>query len=179
MNIFNNYPDLINNLLFPMIVGIFALAFPILLQAIERIDDKYHSTTLITVFKADKRYKCFQFALYMALVLALIWICQFKPSCETDCWVINNSALLLVLVSTVFLTVMIILVVDLIFKFYNNMQLTDYLIKCFNERVDENDRLIYFEAISKMLQYAIKDNEEEVWSIIRTFLNNLYREEQQ
>ena len=55
MNIFANYPDIIRNALIPTIIAIFALGFPLLIQTITRIDDKYSSTKLIEVFKQEKK----------------------------------------------------------------------------------------------------------------------------
>ena len=51
MNIFANYPDIISYAFIPMIIAIFALGFPLLIQTITRIDDKYSSTKLIEVFR--------------------------------------------------------------------------------------------------------------------------------
>lgn len=43
-----NYADVISEFAIPMVIAIFALAFPLLFQTASRIDDKYNSTLLIS-----------------------------------------------------------------------------------------------------------------------------------
>ena len=64
-----NYVDVVSVFAIPMVIAIFALAFPLLFQTASRIDDKYNSTLLIKVFRKDWICKCFIYTL-----LSLLWI---------------------------------------------------------------------------------------------------------
>ncbi len=71
-----NYTDAISSFAIPMVIAIFALAFPLLFQTASRIDDKYNSTLLIKVFRKDWICKCFIYTLLSALICCGLWILQ-------------------------------------------------------------------------------------------------------
>ena len=75
-NLLKSYPDIIANFAIPIVIAIFALAFPLLFQTASRIDDKYNSTLLIKVFRKDWICKWFIYALFGALICCGLWVLQ-------------------------------------------------------------------------------------------------------
>lgn len=63
------------NYTYSAIVGVFAaifgMCYPLLLQAIERINDKYNSSRLSAMFLKEKSYKCFQQILYLSIAFSI------------------------------------------------------------------------------------------------------------
>ena len=100
MNIFSDYPDIINVALIPMIIAIFALGLPLLIQTITRIDDKYKSPILIEVFRKELITKVFLIVLLTSIFSYILWFLQI-PSCVNWGWAIDNSALIFVIINTV------------------------------------------------------------------------------
>jgi len=156
-NILSNYPDIIGVALIPMIIAIFALGFPLLIQTISRIDDKYDSTKLIETFKKDWICKWFLWILVSAVASYVIWICQFPPLVEWG-WIIDNSATILVTITTIALIVMTFWIVYLTYIYYVPELLLTHLIKAYKKT--KKKKTLYFEAISKILFYSINKADE-------------------
>lgn len=168
MNIFADYPDIISNALIPMIIAIFALVFPLLIQVITRIDDKYNSTRLIDVFKKDKITRLFLLSLLIAILSYIVWFLQLHPLYSWG-WVIDNSALLFVIISTLALILMTILIARLIYIYFVPERLINRLISLHNNTGKEDKKIFYFEAISKILFYSINNADEPLARISLEF----------
>ncbi len=170
MNIFSDYPDIITTALIPMIIAVFALAFPLLIQTITRIDDKYKSTVLIKTFRKDWICQYFLIVLFCAIASYILWFLQIPPLFELG-WLVDNSALILVIVTTVALIIMTFLVVYLIYVYYLPEFLLKRLIKQYEKRNEniqdyekrnENIQDLYLQAISKILKYSIQTIDESL-----------------
>ena len=170
-NLLKSYPDIIADFAIPIVIAIFALAYPMLFQTASRIDDKYNSTLLIKVFRKDWICKCFIYILLGALICCGLWILQLPRL--IDCGeiiniLIDNSALILLLVSTIVLVVMTILSMRLMYIYYMPDKLLERLIEQYHS-VQGKDKKIYFEAISKILFYSIKKEGEPLARQLQDF----------
>ena len=160
----SEYADVISSFALPMVIAIFALAFPLLFQTASRIDDKYNSTLLIKVFREDWICKWFIYTLWGALICCGLWILQLPRI--IDCGeiiniLIDNSALILLLISTVVLVVMTICSMGLMYVYYMPKLLFVRLKKQYhNSKI--NDKSMFFMAISKLMHYAIKKSDSEL-----------------
>ena len=158
-----NYADIISEFAIPMVIAIFALAFPLLFQTASRIDDKYNSTLLIKVFHKDCICKWFIYSLLSALFCCVLWVLQLPRL--IDCGeiiniLIDNSALILLVVSTVVLVVMTICSMWLMYIYYIPDKLLERLNKQYHKVNSLQEKALYFEAISKILFYSIKKEGE-------------------
>lgn len=159
-----NYADVISSFAIPMVIAIFALAFPLLFQTASRIDDKYNSTLLIKVFRKDRICKWFIYTLLGALICCGLWILQLPRL--IDCGevinvLIDNSALILLLVSTIVLVVMTICSMWLMYVYYMPKLLFERLKNQYHNS-KANDKPMLFMAISKLMHYAIKKSDSEL-----------------
>lgn len=174
-NFLSNYPDIITTALIPMIIAIFALGFPLLLQTITRIDEKYKSTILIKSFRKDGICTSFLWILLSSIISYTLWILQLPPL--VDCgWIIDNSALILVIISSSSLVVMTFLIVKLTYTYYVPELLLERLI---NQHENGNDKLksLRLQAISKILNYSILTIDEplaeKLWKFYFTKVSEL------
>lgn len=153
-SIISSYPDIVSVALIPMIIAIFALGFPLLIQTISRIDDKYHSTKLIKTFINDKTTKWFLGILLSSIVSYIIWFCQIPPFVDWG-WFIGNSALILVTVNTVALITMTFLIVWLTYIYFVPELLLKHLIEKYEKVKNKDEERLELQAISKILNYSI------------------------
>lgn len=153
-NILSDYPDIVSVALIPMIIAIFALGFPLLIQTISRIDDKYHSTKLIKTFINETITKWFLGTLLSSIVSYIIWFFQIPPLVDWG-WIIDKSALILITINTVALIITTFLLVKLTYIYYVPEILLGHLVNK-NEKVKKADKeRLELQAISKMLNYSI------------------------
>lgn len=173
MNIFENYPDIISSALIPMIIAIFALAFPLLIQTISRIDDKYNSTKLIELFKNECISKWYIGTLFSAIAAYILWLLQLHPWFY-GYWFLDNSALFLLLISSIALIAMTFIITYLTYIYFVPNKLLNHLIKLYNKTRDEKLKNEYFEAISKILFYSINKADELLARDLASFLAKIF-----
>ncbi|KAA6300505.1 MAG: hypothetical protein EZS26_003344 [Candidatus Ordinivivax streblomastigis] len=72
MNILSDYFDYIRIALITMIIAIFAIALPLLLQTISRIDNKYSSTKPIETLKKTQYVSVYRNILIVAISASIL-----------------------------------------------------------------------------------------------------------
>lgn len=172
-----NYADVISSFAIPMVIAIFALAFPLLFQTASRIDDKYNSTLLIKVFRKDNICKWFIYTLLGALICCGLWVVQLPRIIDCGKVInifIDNSALILLLVLTIILVIMTISIMWLMYVYYVPDKLLERLIKQYHNST-ANDKSMLFMAISKIMHYAIKKSDSKLsFSTLQFYYNEFY-----
>ncbi|MEK6493129.1 hypothetical protein [Myroides odoratimimus] len=166
----NDYNDLVSVGLIPMIIAIFAIAFPLLLQTISRIDDKYNSTKLIETFRKENVSQVYIIVLIFTICAYGIWLLQLPRITDIECLngIIDNSALLLLIIGTIALITCTFCIVQLTYIYYVPEKLLEHLIKKYNDSEDK-EKLVLFESISKILLYSIQKSDESLARKLFTF----------
>lgn len=112
-----------------IIAAILGIAFPILIQSISRIDEKYGSTRLMKRFKNEFRYHFFISTLIITLLLLVYYI--FAPPRVIDIPLINSaieqSAAFFVVVSLIILVIALFSLIFLILDYYDPEKLHQLL----------------------------------------------------
>ena len=118
-----------------VIISFLGIAYPILLQVMARLDETYSSTLIIELFEKEPRKKWFQIQLYISLFVVLIWSFKLEPLelFSEIGFFIDNSAVILLIVTSILLVVSFILLVHRIFEYYVPSKFVAYLIKKHNE----------------------------------------------
>ena len=162
MNILSDYPNIMSVALIPMIIAVFVFAFPLLIQTITRIDEKYSSTKLIESFENDSIYKYYLKVLSISIFFCIVWCLQLPRICDFGWfnYLIDYSALILVSCAAVGLIIMTFKVVKLTLIYYHPETLLKHLTKKHDKTKDEEKKTFYFEAISKLLYYSINKADE-------------------
>lgn len=144
------------------VVTIFAallgISFPLILQSIQRIDEKYDSAVISDRFEDENIYNIFKWLLYIYAVIVCIvpFILSFLSNVEMEYWV--NSFLLLYLLCII---MTLVILFDRISKYYNIKKLLSYL----SSKKIESDILIFWDVMrfaskaenDKMYQIAIRE----------------------
>ena len=170
--IIENYSDIIAVFSIPMVIAILAFALPLLLQTAARVDDKYDSTLLIKVFRRDRICKWFLISLLASLVSCLFWILQLPRYVDGGEFInvlIDNSSLILLVLSTIALVVFSVLTGWLTYVYYLPEKLLARLEKQYRTAKNEQDEQTFFYAISSILFYSIKKESEPLARELQEF----------
>ena len=119
-NLFSNtYSAVVT--IFAAILGI---SFPLILQSIQRIDEKYDSAVISDRFEDENIYNIFKWLLYIYAVIVCIvpFILSFLSNVEIEYWV--NCFLLLYLLCII---MTLVILFDRISKYYNIEKLLSFL----------------------------------------------------
>lgn len=143
----NTYSSVVT--IFAAILGI---SFPLILQSIQRIDEKYDSAVLSNRFVDENIYHIFKWGLYIyaAIVCIVPFILSFLSNIEVVYWV--NSLLLLYLLCII---MTLIILFDKISKYYNIEKLLSYL----SLKKKESDILIFWD----IMRYTSKAENDSLY----------------
>lgn len=187
---FDNIENVVLYFCIPILIGIFTFATPLILQTVSRVDDKYDSTLLAKLFLKDRICKCFIITLGISFVAIIIWILQIPRIIDLGFGIFNelvdNSASLILILSTILLIVTTCFILYLTYIFYIPKELTKRLTKRLKKQYkllqNKNkikDALIYFEGISKIFNYSTTKADEDLarqtYSIFKEVISDLIK----
>ena len=122
--------------LLAFVSAIFGLSVPIMLQVIERVDQRYESTRLAERLKTEKAIR-----VSIVLLIIALFSCTYTVFCHFpspwDCWIMNNSANLLALVSCIALIVSFLFSCRVILIYYNPRKLQDRILSSFEKSIKD------------------------------------------
>lgn len=153
------------------IAGILGIAYPILLEVISRLDEKYNSLIILDLFRMEKKMKLFTRTLIACLVALLLHILNFPPpSKEYTLGVdLESSAKWLVVVLTVVLIVTFFSFINIVLTYYTPTRFFRYLEKKHAANPAKNN-YEYFQAISDILYYSIRKQNEKIALSVADFI---------
>lgn len=134
--------------------AILGMSVPIMLQVIERIDQKYASTRIAERLKGETSIKASIWILMIALCTCLYAVFLKIPS-PVDCWLLNNSSNLIAQISCMALIVSFLRACSVIMLYYNPEKLQDRIISSLNASVGNEEKhkaaLLDFVDLSKAI----------------------------
>lgn len=138
-NLLTDYPDIIGTASIPMIIAILAIAIPLLIQTIGRIDDKFNSTNLVTTFRNEAIYIAFWRILIISIITYILYILQLPPLFDFGIFnfFVENSALILLVCSVISLIFITLRLFSLILTYYQTEKLLDRLIDKYKKSIKE------------------------------------------
>lgn len=166
-------------------IAILGIAYPIIVDKISNIGDRYKSNYLSVLFnkeipqrpvilKLGKRrmeLSIFQLSLYLTIISFLFLIFPLAPPFDWDNAFINNSAKILVLTLTAVLT-------NLFFQWLNKVvlyngkptSLLSYIIKKYHSiKKESTDKPYYLKTINEFTFYAIDKQDEHLQETLLEF----------
>jgi len=137
-----------------IIIALLGLAYPILLQVIARLDEKYESENIATLFKTEWEWKAFRYTLIASLVAVFIWSLKFEPVIELNelTRIICNSEIL-VASTAILLVISFFFFVNKVIKYYTPYGLIRYLIASHEK---SNSPVKYIPELSDLFLLSIK-----------------------
>ena len=166
----------------PLIIILLGTAYPIILNNISNIGEKYHSKYIIALFKQERFYNqsSFQWILYLSLFLLIPLIFKFEPLFGWDNCFINNSANILVSLVTALLLFIFFKWIKKISIYNSNIDnLLDYIIKRY-ENSNGKTKEYAFMSINDIAIYAVNTKDIDLQSKLLKFYFNYvikYRKE--
>ena len=157
-----------------IIIGLLGVAYPILLQVIARLDDKYSSDKIVELFDKEWENKAFRTTLILSLIFIVIWSLKLQVLKQVDglSFIINNSASILLAITTILLVVFFFFFVKKILIYYTPSKFIPYLIKCHDQ--SETD-LSFFEASSELLLIFIRNKQTNYTKTLSNFFYTAFR----
>lgn len=171
---FNNVADLC----IPIVASILGIAFPIIVQTIGRIDDRYNTIRLVKRFKKEPLYLYFRISLAITIILLIYNNTVFFP------WqlnwgkgfneIIQNSSDILVLLSTSVLIILLFSVVNLIIQYYDYKDLFHrikyklYSSNKIKNNLEESESDIY--DLVELVKFIIKKDDQDTLNDFYQFL---------
>lgn len=159
-----------------IIIGLLGVAYPILLQVISRLDEKYTSENIIELFDNEYEGKIFRYSLITSLISIMIWSVKIKPIIQIDRlnFIINNSAAIIVAINTIILVISFFFFVRRILIYYTPTKFIKYLKTKHN--IVEND-FRYFVALSDILLLSIKRQQRNITLTLSDFFYSAFEKE--
>ena len=181
----------------PFVAGIMGLTFPLFLQVVSRIDEKYSSTRIISEFQSEKQAKIFKLLLTIAITACfIIGIAEFIISvCAINIQGLNITSIAISCVATIAIIVSLFRYYSLISIYSVPLKLFQRLDKKYSKQLDyklrstDNVRCIYrrkviekknasiqnrakdiFNAIAELLYYSIRQQDETLQKELYTFI---------
>jgi len=161
------------------IIAVLGVAYPILLQVISRLDDKYSSVRAVALFEQEPARKWFEYFLISSVAAVIIWFLKIPAptsSFATPGWLrlaLANSALGLVFLTTIGLLVFFFLLTRKTITYYNAQKLTAYLQAQYQKN---RKREQYFEVLSDIFLAAVAARNSPLTTGIATFLSDEFTE---
>lgn len=166
-------------------IAIFGIAYPIIVDKISNIGEKYNSEYVSVLFNNDFPQKIikrkiyskqleisiFKLTLFVTILTFSFLIFNFEPFFGWDNFIINNSAKLLVLIFSILLTVIFFIWLDKV-TLYNgkSTSLLKYIITKY-DKLDVNSELksYYLKSINELTFYAIDKQDEHLQETLLEF----------
>lgn len=166
-------------------IAILGIAYPIIVDKISNIGDKYSSQYVPVVFNDEfpqKGYKftigisIFKLTLFLTLFSFIFLIFKFQPLFDWDNWLINNSANLTVFILTFFLVIFFFVWLGKV-VLYNgkSKSLLTHIIKNYNRsKTNSEARGYYLKAINEFAFYAIEKQDEHLQKTLLEFYYSVF-----
>lgn len=158
------------------IAAILGIAYPILLEVISRLDEKYTSQIIVDLFSKEKENKVFTLFLKISLVSLLVWVLKFPPLFKIDDlnYLIGKSSEYILIISTIILIISFFYFVKKVLIYYTPTKYLPYLINRHNKNSEDND-LEFFRAIADVLYFSIKNQNEKISKTISDFMYGAFK----
>lgn len=166
-------------------VAVLGIAYPIIIDKISNIGDKYSSEYIPVLFNNEfpqkiinitfnkKQYgiSIFKLTLFVTLFSFIFLIFKLPPLFNWDNWLINNSAKLIVFALTVFLIVLFFIWLGKV-ALYNgrSKSILTHLINNYNKaKVDTEIQNYHLKAVNEIAFYAIEKQDEHLQETLLEF----------
>ena len=166
----------------PLIAVLLGTSYPIILNNISNIGEKYKAKYLLALFNYERFQKkrgkfnsnYFEYLLYISLFLLLFLILELKPLFGWNNWFINNSAKLSVVISTISLIIVFILWLKEVIIYTGDItNLFKYLTKEYHKESETDRKQYILMSINEITINAVEKNDKRIEEDILNFYTEL------
>lgn len=157
-----------------VIIGLLGVAYPVLLQVVARLDEKYSSDKIVELFDQEWEIKAFRYSLISSLFFIVIWSLKLPALVHVDNldFFIENSASLILAINSILLVIFFFFFVSKILIYYTPTKFIPYLITR-NEKSESDFR--YFTALSELLLLFIRQQQTNYSKTLSDFFYIAFR----
>lgn len=183
-------PEYIIEICIAIDIAILGISYPIIIDKISNIGDKYSSEYIPVLFNNEFPQKSlrikinknefgipvFKLTLFATLFSFIFLIFKFQPLFSWDNWFINNSAKLIVLSLTIFLIIFFFIWLGKV-SLYNgkSKSLLIHVINNYNKsKPDTEIQNYHLKAINEISFYAIEKEDEHLQKTLLEFYYSLF-----
>ena len=158
------------------IAAILGIAYPILLEVISRLDEKYSSQIIVDLFSKEKENKFFTLSLRVSLASLLLWVLKLPPLIKIDGlnYLIGKSSEYILILSTILLIISFFYFVKKVLIYYTPTKYLPFLISRHDKNSEKSD-YEYFRAIADVLYFSIKNQNEKISKTISDFMYGAFK----
>ena len=160
------------------IATILGIAYPILLQVVSKLDEKYASTHIVELFKHEKDWKLFNTFLVSSLALLLIYILIVLPfylAPQGPGLYLTLILISLLILSTVLLITFFLLFVRKVLIYYSLLDIVKYFIQKDRNALEDTDSP-HFNALRDILLFSIRQHNESIALTISDYIYERFQE---
>ena len=182
-------PEYIIEICVAIDIAILGIAYPIIIDKISNIGEKYSSHYLSEIFKYEFphqiirirrlgiEWSIFKTLLIITISSFIFLIFKFKPLFGWDNYWINNSAKFVVLFLSILLTVFFFHWIDKVALFNGKQtKILKHVIKKYKLAKDETTKNYYMKAINELSTYAIRNQDEHLQQTLLEFYHGVFQE---
>ena len=183
-------PEYIIEICVAIDIAILGIAYPIIVDKISNIGDKYSSeyiavlfnyefpqrTLKLTIRKRQFEISIFKLAIYLTILSFLFLIFPFPPPAAWDKWFVNNSAKLIVLSFTILLTVFFFIWLNKV-NLYNGRSklLLRHIVAAYGKLKDDTEiKSYHLKAINELTFYAVEKQDEHLQETLLEFYHSVF-----
>lgn len=161
----------------PFIVAILGVAYPVLLQVLSNLGEKYDSVLIVSVFKKEKAYFAFLLSLYFTLIIIFAYLIIGQTDFLYKDLIINHLGIIIIIVCTAVLIISFLCFICKILVYYDRNKLTKYFMrKDKKRRIKVNENFIYFEMLGDLLYWSIRNQNEHLSRTINDYFFSCFYE---
>lgn len=152
------------------------LAYPLMLQVIARLEDKYQSINILNLIKNEVVWKVYDFSIKSSLVVVLIYILINHPLLDLDDKIFHISIQIVaitLIVGTLLTVIFFLLFTNLVLVYYSSTKLIHYLI--IKDRKLYKTEEAYLNAIADILYQSIRQQNEPISHTISDYLYEAFQ----
>lgn len=171
-------------------IAILSIAYPIIIDKISKIGDKYSSEYIsiifnneipqreltLNLFKKEYKCSCFKLLLYITIFSFLFLIFEFQPLFGLNLWIVNKSAKIIVLSLSALLVFFFIKWLNKVELYHgSSTHLLRYLIEKYNKKTDNDNTKTYcLKAINEIAYYAMLKQDIHIQETLLEFYYDVF-----
>ncbi len=162
------------------VAGILGLAYPVLLQVVARLEEKYLSNNLVVLFFMEREVARFKTVLILSLSFQGLYLILSLPPISVYLSEIGYGYITLLSLVYFILLFLILLVFAFFFLiakiliYYNTKRLAKYLVEKYHREKSENKKSLFFENINDLMLFAIRNNNIETGQYLSDYYYKLF-----
>lgn len=166
-------PDLVVDI----IAVILGIAYPIIIETIARLDEKFSTSDIVTYFKKEPEYYLYKYLLFTDLI-----VLGFFLTSELSYFSLSRTFLqvmnLILIVNTAALVFSFLLLISKLLKYYSKEELVKYLIKLDKKAQIKGDYR-YFNTITDIFCWSIRNDIDKIPETLNEYFYSCFRNYEQ